>query len=88
MAWALKQEIRPSSAKFLLVVMSDSADDQHCVCLPADFLANETCQEPEEVSANLATLVEHGFLTEEEYHPVARKNDLIFRMNVTKKEYV
>ena len=82
LSWALEQNIRPSSAKFLLVIMADSAYPDGYVCLPVKFLAKVSCQDITEVNTNLRHLENHRAIIKRSEHEVARADDLIYSINL------
>ncbi len=65
MAWAMRQPVGRSSAKFLLVAMAECVNDksEEMLCFPSiSHLAQATDMDPKSVKANLQKLRELGFI--------------------------
>jgi hypothetical protein len=64
LAWALKQPIRPSSLKFLLVACADVTPENGRTYPSVAYLSEITQQNRKTVLRGLARLVERGFLAD------------------------
>jgi len=63
-SWVFKQEIKPSSLKFVLVALADCSDDRG-ICWPSiDHIAEVTCQDRKTVIKSLDELEARGWLTD------------------------
>ena len=61
--WALNQQIKPSSAKFVLVALANCADGRDFIAWPSvAYLVEATSQDRKTVQANLASLRKQGFI--------------------------
>lgn len=62
LSWAFKQDISPSTAKFVLVALANYADDDG-YCFPGQKrLAEDTCQSERSVRSHLASLERRGLI--------------------------
>lgn len=64
MSWAFALELRPSSLKFLLVALADSASHEGEVFPSIETLAGKTCQDRKTVIAGIGELERIGFLSD------------------------
>src|ERR1700684_3062907 len=63
-SWVFKQEIKPSSLKFVLVALADCADDKG-ICWPSiDHIVETTCQDRKTVIKSLDDLESRGWLVD------------------------
>ncbi len=63
-SWVFRQEIKPSSLKFVLVALADSADDRG-ICWPSiEHITETTCQDRKTVIKSLDDLEERGWLVD------------------------
>jgi|ERR1700691_6182584 len=63
-SWVFKQEIKPSSLKFVLVALADCADD-HGICWPSiEHITETTCQDRKTVIKSLDDLESRGWLVD------------------------
>jgi len=79
--WALKQDIRPSSCKFVLVAMADRADERHC-CFPSTMrLCKDTSLDRKTVLKSLRALVDAGIIQDTGMRRGRTKAVRVWRMN-------
>lgn len=64
-SWVFKQEIKPSSLKFVLVALADCADPKTGICWPSiDHIVETTCQDRKTVIKSLDDLESRGWLVD------------------------
>ena len=64
-AWALKQPVEKSSAKFVLVALANCADGRSFECFPSiAYLCDATAQDRKTVIANIKRLVDSGYISD------------------------
>jgi len=81
-AWALKQPIKQSSAKFVLVVMANCADGKEFIAWPSTaYLAEATGQDRKTVLKNLTVLREMGFIADTGERKGDTKQIPVYRLN-------
>ncbi|MFC4275549.1 helix-turn-helix domain-containing protein [Achromobacter aloeverae] len=80
-SWALKQPIKPSSAKFVLVAIANCADGQDFIAWPSmAYLTEATDQDRKTVLANVARLKEMGFLEDTGERKGSTKQVIVYRL--------
>ncbi|MFA7604459.1 MAG: helix-turn-helix domain-containing protein [Novosphingobium sp.] len=63
LAWALKQPVQPSTAKFVLVVIANCANGDEFIAWPStEYLVEATGQDRKTVLANMRRLREAGYI--------------------------
>ena len=83
-AWALKQPIKQSSAKFVLVVIANCADGKDFVAWPSTaYLAEATGQDRKTVLKNVALLREMGVIEDTGERKGDTKQIPVYRLNDT-----
>lgn len=83
-AWALKQPIKQSSAKFVLVVIANCADGKDFVAWPSTaYLADATGQDRKTVLKNVALLREIGLIEDTGERKGDTKQIPVYRLNDT-----
>ena len=81
--WALKQDIRPSSAKFVLVVLANQANAETGAAYPSQkYLSESTGQDRKTVIKNLARLSEMGFISDTGRRVGRTKQVSEYRLNI------
>jgi len=63
-SWVFKQEIKPSSLKFVLVALADCADDKGISWPSIDHIVETTCQDRKTVIKSLDDLESRGWLVD------------------------
>lgn len=82
--WALNQHIKPSSAKFVLVALSNCADGRDFIAWPSvAYLVEATSQDRKTVQANLALLREQGFIEDTGERRGSTKQVVVYRLKST-----
>lgn len=80
LAWALKQPIKPSSLKFLLVACADVTPERGLTYPSIAYLAEITSQDRKTVIAGLAELVSRGYLRDTEKRTGATKQIVVYEL--------
>ncbi|WP_367126141.1 helix-turn-helix domain-containing protein [Ralstonia sp. CP] len=84
-AWALKQPIERSSAKFVLVVMANCADGKEFLAWPStSYLAECTSQDRKTVLKNIGVLAEMGLIVDTGERKGDTKQIPVYRLNSSK----
>jgi hypothetical protein len=79
--WALSQQIKPSSAKFVLVALSNCADGRDFIAWPSvAYLVEATNQDRKTVQANLAHLRDLGFIEDTGERRGSTKQVIVYRL--------
>lgn len=80
--WALKQRIRPSSLKFVLVVFADVANHE-MLCWPGvHYVAESTCQDRKTVIDQIKKLTQLGFLVDSGQRRGKTGKIICYRLNI------
>ncbi len=80
-AWALRQPIKQSSAKFVLVVMANCADGKDFLAWPSTaYLAEATGQDRKTVMKNVSLLREMGFIEDAGERKGETKQVVVYRL--------
>lgn len=80
--WALKQPVKRSAAKFVLVVLANSADAEHFQCWPSTaYLCEATAQDRKTVLDAIRRLLEEGFISDTGERRGATKQIPVYRLN-------
>lgn len=80
--WALKQSIKPSSLKFVLVAMANCADGREFVAWPStEYLADATGQDRKTVLKNVGLLRDMGYLIDTGERKGHTKQVHVYRLN-------
>lgn len=78
--WALAQPVKHSTAKFVLMVMANRADDD-MICWPSTAdLCQQTAQDRKTVQENLRRLREAGFIEDTGERKGATKQVIVYRL--------
>lgn len=78
--WALSQPVKHSTAKFVLLVMANRADDE-MVCWPSTAdLAEQTAQDRKTVQENIRRLREWGYIEDTGERKGATKQVIVYRL--------
>jgi hypothetical protein len=79
--WALRQPVKPSSTKFVLVVLANCASGDTFLAYPSiPYLAEATGQDRKTVLANLAKLREWGLIEDTGKRAGATKQVIVYRV--------
>jgi len=79
--WALKQPVKQSSAKFVLVVLANCAHRETSFAFPsAAYIAEATSQDRKTVLANLRRLVEWGFIEDTKERRGTTRQIVVYRL--------
>lgn len=80
--WALGQPVSKSSAKFVLVVMADLADDDEMTCYPSiAHLAKSTGQDVKTVQSGLHRLRQEGYIADTGNRCGLTGQVIVYRLN-------
>lgn len=80
--WALGQPVSKSSAKFVLVVMADLADDDEMTCYPSiAHLAKSTGQDVKTVQSGLHRLRQEGYIADTGKRCGLTGQVIVYRLN-------
>lgn len=80
-SWALQQDIKHSSAKFVLVAMANCADGKEFLAWPSvAYLVEATAQDRKTVSANLARLRDAGYIEDTQERRGSTKQVIVYRL--------
>ena len=83
--WALKQPVKHSSAKFVLVALANCSDAVERLAWPSiAYLCEATSQDRKTVMANLKRLVESGFIEDSGERKGTTKSVVVYRLSDTK----
>lgn len=81
LVWAMEQEIRPSSLKFLLVICADVTPEGG-FCYPSiDYLARITCQDRKTVISGIGELEARGYLIDTGRRAGRTKQIKVYELN-------
>lgn len=81
--WALRQPVRQSSAKFVLVVLGNQANGPSCYAWPSvRYLCDATAQDRKTVMANLARLIAEGYIEDTGERRGATRRVVVYRLRV------
>lgn len=79
--WALKVPVPASSAKFVLVVLANQANDETGLAFPSvAYLSEATGQDRKTVISNIAKLVEWGLIEDTGQRVGATKQVIVYRL--------
>lgn len=88
-AWAFTVDIKPSSAKFVLVAMANNASTENMLAWPSiKHLSDATGQDRKTVLANIAILRESGLIEDTGRRTGATKQIIVYRLNRPKNGIV
>jgi DNA-binding transcriptional ArsR family regulator len=83
--WALKQPVKHSSTKFVLVALANCSDAVERLAWPSiAYLCEATSQDRKTVMANLKRLVELGFIEDSGERKGTTKSVVVYRLSDTK----
>jgi len=90
--WALKQPVKQSSAKFVLVALANCSDAVDGIAWPSiAYLCEATSQDRKTVMANLKRLIETGFIKDSGQRKGSTKSVVVYQLcsaeNGTSKQY-
>ena len=84
-AWAFSVDIKPSSAKFVLVAMANNATAEAMLAWPSiKHLSEATGQDRKTVLASIAILVENGLIADTGRRAGATRQVVVYRLNKPK----
>lgn len=83
--WAFSVDVKPSTAKFVLVAMANCASTESMLAWPSvTYLAQVTGQDRKTVLSNLSLLRDQGFIEDTGKRAGATKQIHVYRLNTTK----
>ena len=80
-AWAMKQPVGHSSAKFVLVAIAERAGKENIAWPSVTALVEATCQNRKTVLANIQRLVEMGYIIDTGERTGATKSVVVYQLN-------
>jgi hypothetical protein len=80
-AWAMKQPVGHSPAKFVLVAIAERAGKENTAWPSVSALVEATCQNRKTVLANMQRLVEMGYLIDTGERTGQTKSVVVYRLN-------
>lgn len=82
--WALKQPVKHSSAKFVLVALANCADAENARAWPSvAYLCEATSQDRKTVLANLKRLIDTGFIQDTGLRTGSTKSVVVYQLSST-----
>src|SRR5690606_3065481 len=80
-SWVLKQTIKQSSAKFVLVAIANCADGKEFVAWPSiAYIVEATGQDRKTVIANIKKLIEWGYIEDTGERKGATNQVIVYRL--------
>lgn len=80
-SWALQQDVKHSSAKFVLVALANCADGKEFLAWPSvAYLVEATAQDRKTVTANIARLKEAGYIEDTGERRGNTKQVIVYRL--------
>lgn len=80
-AWAMKQPVGHSPAKFVLVAIAERAGKENTAWPSVSALVEATCQNRKTVLANMQRLIEMGYLIDTGERTGQTKSVVVYRLN-------